>query len=234
VLTLWPSSRLARLESRTAIGRFPALLQSSADRIVRLYDAQPLGPDRVAGMEARVLQLHPRDAYRFGLRLWAEQDSGLLLRAEVIGARGEVIESSAFSDVQIGIRPQPELVLQAMKRLDGFKVERPVFEPADIGSEGWLMRDPPPGFELASCVRRVIDAAPRQPVGLQSIFGDGLNHVSVFIEAFDPQRHKRDLLMSMGATQTLARRQGDWWLTVIGDVPVLTLRTFAAAMERRK
>ena len=53
------------------------------------------------------------------------------------------------------------------------------------------------------------------------------------IEPFNAQRHKRELLMSMGATQTLAKRKGDWWLTVIGDVPVLTLRTFAAAMERR-
>jgi sigma-E factor negative regulatory protein RseB len=233
VLTLWPGTRLARLESRSAIKQFPALLQSSADRIVRVYDARPLGADRVAGMEAGVLQLRPRDAYRFGLRLWAEKNSGLLLRAEVLGEREEVIESSAFSEVQIGIRPQPELVLQAMKRLDGLTVERPVLEPTDISREGWSTRALPPGFDLVSSVRRAIEAeAPRSTV-LQSIFADGLTHVSVFIEPFNAQRHKRELLMSMGATQTLAKRKGDWWLTVIGDVPVLTLRSFAAAMERR-
>lgn len=234
VLTLWPASRLALLESRTAINRFPALLQSSADQIVRLYDVQPLGVDRVAGMDANVLLLKPRDGFRFGLRLWAEKNSGLLLRAEVLGERDEIIESSAFSDVQIGIRPQPELVLQAMRRLDGFRVERPIIEPANLTQEGWLTRGLPPGFELTSSVRRVIDVDQPRPGVLQSNFADGLTHVSVFIEPFNPQRHKRELLMSMGATQTLAKRRGDWWFTVIGDVPVLTLRTFAAALERQK
>ena len=234
VLTLWPASRVALLESRTAINRFPALLQTSADRIVRLYDARPLGVDRVAGMDANVLLLKPRDGFRFGLRLWAEKNSGLLLRAEVMGERDEIIESSAFSDVQIGIRPQPELVLHAMRRLDGFRVERPVIEPASLAQDGWLTHDLPPGFELTSSVRRVIDTDQPRPGVLQSNFADGLTHVSVFIEPFNPQRHKRELLMSMGATQTLAKRRGDWWLTVIGDVPVLTLRTFAAALARQQ
>jgi len=29
------------------------------------------------------------------------------------------------------------------------------------------------------------------------------------------------------------RRQGDWWITVMGDVPVGTLRQFAVALERK-
>ena len=38
---------------------------------------------------------------------------------------------------------------------------------------------------------------------------------------------------SVGATQTLMRRQGDWWITVVGDVPAATLKMFATALERR-
>ena len=30
------------------------------------------------------------------------------------------------------------------------------------------------------------------------------------------------------------RRQGDWWITVVGDVPPATLLAFANALERRK
>ena len=51
-----------------------------------------------------MLLLKPRDAYRFGYRLWADQASGLLLRADVLGERGEVLETSAFSDVSIGVQ----------------------------------------------------------------------------------------------------------------------------------
>ena len=68
---------------------------------------------------------------------------------------------------------------------------------------------------------------------LQTIYSDGLTYVSLFIEPYDATRHRREMLVAMGATQTLTRRQGDWWLTVIGDVPPATLRAFAAGLDRR-
>jgi sigma-E factor negative regulatory protein RseB len=30
------------------------------------------------------------------------------------------------------------------------------------------------------------------------------------------------------------QQQGDWWVTVVGDVPAATLRTFAKGLERLK
>jgi sigma-E factor negative regulatory protein RseB len=193
----------------------------------------------VAGHEAHVLLLSPRDGFRFGYRLWADKDSGLLLRAEVFNDRDVVLESSAFSDLIIGAKPQPELVTRAMKKLDGYRIVRPVLEPVELQAEGWSLRDAPPGFDHVSSVRRSMaanDAAdtpgPGAPV-LQSIYSDGLTYVSVFIEPFVPDLHKRESLMMFGATQTLVRRDGDWWVTVIGDVPVVTLRAFASGLKRR-
>src|SRR2546422_32838 len=81
---------------RAAVSAFPALLQGGDDRIGDFYDLRPQGADRVAGHEANVLLLRPRDAFRFGYRLWAEKVSGLLLRADVLGDHGEVLETSAF------------------------------------------------------------------------------------------------------------------------------------------
>jgi sigma-E factor negative regulatory protein RseB len=42
------------------------------------------------------------------------------------------------------------------------------------------------------------------------------------------------VLVAVGATSTLAHRQGDWWVTVVGDTPPATLRMFAAALERKR
>jgi len=41
------------------------------------------------------------------------------------------------------------------------------------------------------------------------------------------ERHRRE-------REELMRRHGDWWLTVMGDVPPPTLKAFAGALERRK
>jgi sigma-E factor negative regulatory protein RseB len=37
----------------------------------------------------------------------------------------------------------------------------------------------------------------------------------------------------MGATQTLAKRVDDWWLTAVGEVPAPTLKIFAQELKRK-
>jgi sigma-E factor negative regulatory protein RseB len=240
VQTIWPASRVAVIEQSQLLASFPALLQAGDDRIVEYYDVRPQGSERVAGHDANVLLIKAKDTNRFGYRLWSEKRSGLLLRADVIGDKGEVLETSAFSDVVIGVKPQPESVLQPMKRLDGYRVVRPTLTATRLEAEGWTLRDVAPGFRQVSCVRRPIDGGPAadrdgpaEPV-LQAIYSDGLTYVSIFIEAYNSQRHGRAMLASVGATQTLMRKQGDWWITVVGDVPASTLKMFAKGLERSR
>ena len=240
VHTVWPGNRVALIEQRNLLNSFPALLQAGADTLADWYELQVQGEERVAGHAADVLIVRPRDAVRYGYRLWSDRASGLLLRADVLGEQGEVLETSAFSDISIGIRSQPESVLQAMKRLDGYRVLRPVMSPTTLDREGWVMRQVAPGFRQVNCVNREMDSsgevAPRSDVQkvLQAIYADGMTYVSVFIEPFAEKRHKRPMQGAVGATQTLSMRQGDWWVTVIGDVPAATLRMFATALERTK
>lgn len=246
VHSLWPHRRLAVVETRQLMSQFPALLSDGADRIVQHYDVKPLGAGRVAGHDANVLLLQPRDGFRFGYRLWAEKGTGLLLRAEVFDERDVVLEASAFSELTLNVKPRAELVVQAMKRLDGYRVQRVALQPTELSREGWSLKQPPPGFKPVSSVRRVMTALdPESPQGgaalpeagasaVQAIFSDGLTHVSIFIEPVDPAVRRREVLMAVGATQTLVQRKGDWWVTVIGDVPVATLRAFTAALEPRR
>jgi sigma-E factor negative regulatory protein RseB len=239
VQTVWPKSGVAVIEQRDLLASFPALLQAGDDRIVDFYDVKMMGGDRVAGFEADVLQITPKDPLRFGYRLWAEKVSGLLLRAEVLDDKDDVLESSAFSEVAIGVKGQPQTVLAPMKKLDAYRVMRPYMTPAQFSSEGWSLRRPIPGFREVSCVKRSVtapaDPASVQPAQvLQAIYSDGLTYVSVFIEPFDAERHARAMQTSIGATQTFMHRQDNWWVTVIGDVPAATLRQFANGLERKK
>lgn len=240
VHTLWPVSHVAMIEQRGMLNSFPALLQGGDDGIAEWYDVRAEGSDRVAGHEADVLAIRARDAHRYGYRLWADRGSGLLLRAEVVGERGDVLETSAFTDVTIGIRPQPESMLHAMRRLEGFRVVKPVLTPTRLELEGWTMKQIAPGFRQVSCVSRqmepvddVAGSAP-SPAVIQSIYSDGLTYVSVFIEPYRPEHHPKPMFVLLGATSTLSQRQGDWWVTIVGDTPPATLRIFAAALERRK
>ena len=236
VYTLWPRSRTVLVEQRDGLTTFPALLRGGHDHIVDFYDLRAQGTDRVAGHEAHVLLLQPRDAQRYGYRLWAERQTGLLLRAEVLNERNEVLEASAFSEVSIGGRPYPDSVLQPMRKLDGWRIVRPALVPAQLDAEGWTLKQRVPGFEPVSCVKRPLDSAAGAEAAeqvLQAIWSDGLTYVSLFIEPYDAERHPRPMQTAIGATQTLMQRRGPWWITVVGDVPAATLAQFARALERK-
>ena len=217
---------------------FPALPAGDDAARWRRYDLQVLGTERVAGHEAQVLVLKPRDGHRFAQRLWAERSSGLLLRADVLGARGEVLESASFSDVAIGGKGSPEAVLQAMRKVDGYRIVRPAAVRTKLDAEGWNLAKPVPGFQLVGCLRKELSALGEplpagSPQVLMAVFSDGLTHVSVFVEPYDAERHK-PVATSLGATHTVMARAGDWWITAMGDVPMATVQLFSVALERRR
>lgn len=240
VHTLWPQSRLAVIEKRETRGAWSTTPQEVDPGALDNYEFRREGDARVAGRDAAVFLLEPRDVLRYAQRLWADRATGLMLRADVMGQAGDgrpVLESTAFSEINIGVRPQPEVVLQPLRnprQLDGYRVLRPQQQRTELEAEGWTLARPVPGFTLGGCVRRGIEMAGDGAQVLQAVFSDGLTHVSLFIEPFKPQRHRGELQAQQGATSTLMLRRGDHWITVVGDVPAATLKLFAAAVERRK
>ena len=81
--------------------------------------------------------------------------TGLLLRADVLDRiKGEVLESSAFSELTLGA-PQPEAWWRPDEgKLDGYRVLRPQIGRTQLEAEGWTLTQASAGFQLVSCVKR--------------------------------------------------------------------------------
>lgn len=236
VHTLWPQKRLAVVEKRETLAAWSTTPQTVDPQALDQYELRPDGTARVAGREATVFMLEPRDTLRYAQRLWADQASGLMLRADVIGSGAErpVLESTAFSEISIGVKPQPETVLQAIRDIDDYRVVRPQQKRTTLEAEGWTLARPVAGFSLAGCLRRGMETAGENEPVLQAVFTDGLTHVSVFLESYKPQRHRAEMRARQGATATVMTRRGEYWVTAVGDVPPATLELFAQAIERRR
>jgi sigma-E factor negative regulatory protein RseB len=236
VHTLWPNAKLALIEQREPRATFPALFSGGEKRVLEWYELHPLGFDRVAGLPAEVVLLKASDTLRFRQRLWAERRTGLLLRADVVAANGQLLESVSFTEVSIGMRSQAEQALAALRHLPGYRVIRNQALPTALEQEGWVLSKLPAGFQEVTCARRSLDvmASDSTPIVLQTIFADGLTHISLFIEPFDPKRHQAEGVTTLGATSTLASRRGDHWLTVVGDVPLETLKKFVQSLSRKR
>lgn len=233
VVTFSPQSRVAVAERREALGLFPHLLKSVDAAIDEYYSASPQGRERVAGFEADIVQLVPKDALRFGYRIWSEQRTGLVVKLQTLDAQGRVLEQVAFSELQLDAPVSMDQLSRMMGNTEGYQVVSPALVKTNAAAEGWRLRQEVPGFRAMSCYRRPSTAGPD---ALQWVFSDGLASVSLFIEPHDAGRHGQEGVQGVGATQALTRRvagpRGGWWVTLVGEVPAQTLEVFAQALER--
>ena len=236
VLTFLPESRVVIAEKRESLGLFPNLLQSNDSSIAQFYRIKAAGSERVAGFEADVVQLRPEDSLRFGYRVWTEKKTGLVVKLQTLDGAGHVLEQAAFSELQLDAPVSMVKLTQMMDKTEGYQIEKPDMVKTTAAAEGWVLKNAVPGFKPMSCYKRPVGAGAdtRHENTMQWIFSDGLASVSLFVEAFDPRRHGQPGGLVMGATHTLTRRIGDWWLTAVGEVPAQTLAVFAQGLERKK
>jgi sigma-E factor negative regulatory protein RseB len=236
VMTFLPETKVVKSEKRENLELFPNLLGTPDSSIGDFYDARVLGKDRVAGFDADVVQLEPRDGLRFGYRVWSERRSGLVVKLQTIDGENRVIEQSAFSELQLDAPVKAQALAQMMGSTAGYRIEKSELERTTASKEGWSLRAPVAGFKPVSCYRRAGSGTHGHT--MQWTFSDGLASVSLFLEPYDAQRQAREVVLTLGATHTLTRRlaskDGDWWLTAVGEVPPQTLDAFAQSLVRAR
>ena len=185
-----------------------------------------------------MVDLQPKDNLRFGYRVWSEKRSGLVVKLQTLDVDGRMVEQAAFSELQLDAPVSMAKLTQMMENTEGYRVERPELIKTTAAAEGWALKNPVAGFRPMSCYKRPAAEGGNLEPTMQWIFSDGLASVSLFVEVFDRRRHAHEGTAAMGATHTLTRRlsdkSGDWWLTVVGEVPRHTLNAFALGLERRK
>ena len=231
-----PHTRLVRVQERDSHPQpLPERLQRrDGFALDKYYDAQPEASERVAGLDADVLLLRPRDAWRFGYRIWSERKTGLILKTQTLDERGEVLEQGSFSELQ-WLAPAPLAdVLTAMQNTQGWRVVRSERERADALAEGWRLRQGVPGFQPLNFYRRQRSEVAARA---QWIFSDGLATVSLFIEPADKKPLAARGFPSHGATHALTAHISDasgrtWRVTAVGEAPLRTLEALAQSLER--
>lgn len=235
VMTFVHDAKVVLKEKREALRLFPDLLRAPGQQIDAWYRAQVEGVERIAGVDAVVVDFLPKDSLRYGYRLWSEKKTGLVVKLQTRGSKDRVLEQVVFTDLQLGVPLKMDALTRQMDNTKGYQVVRPQLRKTTPEAEGWRLKAEVPGFQSMGCHARVdgnarADAAPV----VQWVFSDGLASVSLFLETFDPQKHTKEQSTAVGATRTLTSRVGDHWVTAMGEVPVGTLKLFVQALERTR
>nr|WP_302175741.1 MucB/RseB C-terminal domain-containing protein [uncultured Hydrogenophaga sp.] len=235
VITLIPESRTAVVEKRESLGLFPDLLRTPDNLIPGFYSVREMGHQRIAGHLADMVEILPKDDLRFGYRIWSEQGSGLVVKLQTLGPQGSVLEQVAFTELQMDAPVSMDKLAATMKDTRGYEVVRPTLRKTTPEAQGWRLKEPVPGFASMSChVREPDSAGKASPASMQWVFSDGLASVSLFVEPFDPRQHGQERAAAMGATQSVSRRIGEYWVTALGEVPRATLKRFTRSLERAR
>ncbi len=237
VYTLHLESRVCVIEQQQNKDTFPALFSVSGSEVDQVYSLRRQGSDRVAGIDSNVVELVPKDKYRFAYKLWTDKKTHLLLRMQILGAHGEVLEQVAFSQIWMGGEPiaKDEIVVQAQAVKELHVVRTPTPKSIDMAALGWQINSTVPGFQKLRELHRSIVSPYADTPALevdQVVFSDGLAAVSVFVENLTA-RARREGTSSLGASHMLVKRVGNAWVTLIGEVPQQTLQQFLAAIEYR-
>jgi sigma-E factor negative regulatory protein RseB len=228
VQCLIPEDKKIVLE-RERGARFPGLLLSNTESIDAHYSVRVLPePLRVAGRQCQVVDIVPRDAYRYGYRLCVDTESQLLLKAQTISVAGEVIEQVAFTHVTIG-QDVTEKMLRPAWSTQGWTVVESRQQSVDLSALGWRI-SAPSGFTTRSQSQQVFD---RDKLVHQLVLSDGLATISIFIEPYLNERseYKPVGAAQIGSVNIYGIKVANFWLTVLGEVPASALQQLAQSIQ---
>jgi sigma-E factor negative regulatory protein RseB len=227
VQCLYPQFRRIVIEHAGRRAAFPALGEGGPASVLAHYALQRGQRERVAGVECQVLQLVPMDALRYGYRLCIDPRTGLLLKVQVLAQDDSVMEQIAFSDVRIG-EPISPAQLRPSFSTAGWDVVRRESHVVELSQQGWSV-SAPDGFRRLTEVERQLgpDSA---HAALQAVYSDGLATVSVFIEP-GAAAEDSESTEPRGPISAVTRRVADARVTVVGEVPPATARSFADSVR---
>ena len=219
---------------------FPALLPEQLSLLSENYQIRKVEEDRVAGFPTYAFIFLPRDNLRYTHKLWAHTDSGLLLKAAVLDARGRIIEQYAFTQLTIGgnidrkwITPNKSINYHSHHPYSASTppAPPPPEEKHTTRESGWQVDLLPPGFKKTMELSRPLRG--KQAPVTHLVFSDGLAGISVFIEDIMGKPEARIGLSSKGLLQVYSKVSGHNLITVVGEVPPRTVMQIADSARYR-
>ena len=207
---------------------FPELPISIIEGDSSGYRLETGGEARIAGHTARRVSISPEDKFRYGYDFWLEEQTGLLLKWVLFDANHKPLAKLMFTDFAIGSEINLS-ELESNSQAEDF-VEMKTFSPKKTvvtqANPRWQPAKLPPGFQLASYNHKT----GADGVYEHMVYSDGLAAVSVYVEHQEAESGLELGVSQLGTNNAYSRKQGLLQITVIGEVPVVTVKSIAKEM----
>jgi len=240
VFSIYPDRQLVTIRNTSDQQSLHPQLPENIDQLKLFYSMTRLADDRIADHPTLVVDLLPKDEYRYGYRYWIDKNTGMLLRCDLLTDSDEVAEQMMFTSLEyVEGASSHGIDLQQFERFNQQLLGESNFDSTENSKTAWKVRQLPKGFMLmqnsmryskpsGSMLSRNDKGAANPPPDLQHlVYSDGLASVSVFIEKNKGGGNHLQGASSMGSVNAFGHALDKYVITVVGSVPEKTVQLIA-------
>ncbi len=187
---------------------------------------------RIAERMAQRLDIVAVDEFRYGYSLWLESGSGLLLQWQLNNPQGEALAKLVFTELKMGSEVDESELQNRNGKVRKTKSGLPPAITRSVASAPqWQAHWLPPGFRMTA------DRAPKQATDKpfqHQVYSDGIASVSLYVEPLDSSAGAGTGLQELGTSHLFSLKNQDAVVTVVGDVPAITVEKIAYSVSRNQ
>lgn len=252
VISVFPDREIVTIRHTSNKQSLHPQLPDNIDQLEQYYSMKRLADDRIANHQALVVDLLPKDQFRYGYRYWVDKNTGMLLRCDLVDEEKMVVEQMMFTSLDyLSEVPAQTFELQRFEQFKQQLQDEPEVKVSQAEGAGWKVGHLPKGFMLTQSTMRysqpssVVDPAingTAQPAAtlsdisspdlLHMVYSDGLASVSIFVEINQGVAKHLQGEASMGAVNAFGHALDGYFATVVGEVPAKTVQLMAQSIVK--
>jgi len=203
--------------------------------------------NRVANIPCRIITARPKDRERYLQKYCIDSATGMLLDYMLVGKSHKPVEQFMFTSIDIRIPEELSiengdvsnqaiislakadttiLVPQAQAKKGSRQISNAALE------DGWVIEALPAGFEISQAPHKK-DASDDAAVIKHYIVSDGLSSLSVFVSPLTDSTPTNAVKINSGALNVVTQKKGDHMITVVGEVPEITLKNIVKNLHKK-
>ena len=234
VISIFPDREIISIRHNNKKQPLHPQLPDNIEQFEQFYSMQRLEDDRIANHPSLVVDLLPKDQYRYGYRYWVDKNTGMLLRCDMVDEDHLVAEQMMFTSLEYLPRiPSQSFEIQQFEQFKQQLLDEPEVDVQKPAEAGWKVTRLPEGFMLTQSTMRysqptATKLSDNSPLDLlHMVYSDGLASVSVFVEINQGKEKHLQGPSSMGAVNAYGHAVDDFFVTVVGEVPAATVQLMA-------
>lgn len=212
------------LTSSVINGPFPLAFFGDPEKLADSYEFIAVARSRISGRAAQQIRIVSKDRSRYSFNLWLDQETGLLLKLNMVNLKGQLLEQIQVTEFEVTNDIHPYLERVELAKMPPLVSLTKTAESA----KNWKINALPVGMEI---VKWDIHRLPTNGEVVDYVMlSDGLVDVSVYLQPASLQNAEEGLVYHNESNTLLTRQLGPVQVTVIGKLPAQTANAIASSI----